>query len=266
MKKMMIVLVALVVTLGFSMSAFAQEERLEKEIWQKQMDEQSALRADLKTRIEKLTADIAALKTQSNQKDLDLKKCEEELLGLVGATQADVDAYETKVAVLESKVDDLARLSNQDLLARKVELEDAQKALDELKASKLSLLPKFYDRIAALQQKVDGLKGALASMEKFYTVGTWSKDRDCLWNISKKKDIYANPFMWPKIWQGNRDKIKDPDVIHKGQTLKIPNVAPLSSEEKKAANKYYRTKAAAVAPAAAPAPAQAPAAAPAPKK
>ncbi len=254
MKKMMIVLVALVVTLGFSVSAFAQEERLEKEVWQKQMNEQTALRADLKVKIEKLNADIAALKTQSGQEDLDLKKCEEELLGLVGATQADVDAYEAKVAALESKVNDLARLSNQDLLARKAELDDAQKALDELKVSKLSLLPKFYDRVASLQQKVDGLKGALASMEKFYTVGTWSKDRDCLWNISKKKDIYANPFMWPKIWQGNRDKIKDPDVIHKGQTLKIPNIAPLSAEEKKAANKYYHAKAAA----AAPAPAQAP--------
>ena len=40
-------------------------------------------------------------------------------------------------------------------------------------------------------------------------VGSWSKDRDCLWNIAKKKDVYANAWMWPKIWQGNRDKIKD---------------------------------------------------------
>ncbi len=256
MKKMMIVLVALVVTLGFTVSAFAQEERLEKDVWQKQMSEQTSLRNDAKAKLEKLNADIAALKQQSAQKDIDLKKCGEELLGLVGATQADVDAYEAKVAALEAKVNDLARLSNQDLLSRKTELDDVQKSLDELKTSKLSLLPMFYDRIAALQEKIDGMKGALASMEKFYTVGTWSKDRDCLWNISKKKDIYANPFMWPKIWQGNRDKIKDPDVIHKGQKLKIPNAAPLSAEEKKAANKYYRSKAAPAAPAAAPAPAK----------
>ncbi|MGD0338082.1 MAG: hypothetical protein ABSB78_04785 [Bacteroidota bacterium] len=249
MKKMMVVLVALVVTLGFTVSAFAQEERLEKEVWQKQMNEQASLRNDAKARLEKLSADIAALKQQSAQKDIDLKKCEGELLALVGATQADVDAYEAKVAALEGKVNDLSRVSNEDLLSRKAELDNAQKALDELKASKLSLLPAFYDRLAALQQKVDGLKGTLSSMEKFYTVGTWAKDRDCLWNISKKKDIYANPFMWPKIWQGNRDKIKDPDVIHKGQKLKIPNAAPMSADEKKAANKYYRSKAAAAAPA-----------------
>lgn len=258
MKKIMIGLVALVVTLGFTASAFAQEERLEKEIWQKQMDEQTSLRNQAKTSLDKLNADISALKQQSAQKDVDLKKCEDELLALVGATQADVDAYDQKLSALESKVNDLARLSNQDLLAQKAELDNVQKALDELKASKLSLLPKFYDRIAALQQKIDGLKGALASMEKFYTVGTWSRNRDCLWNISKKKDIYANPFMWPKIWQGNRDQIKDPDVIHPGQKLKIPNAAPLTAAEKKAANRYYGKKAAAAAPA--------PAAQPAPAK
>lgn len=256
MKKMTVVFVALVVTLGLTVSAFAQEERLEKDEWQKQMTEQTSLRNDAQAKLQKLNADIATLKSQSAQKDLDLKKCEEELLALVGATQADADAFEAKVAALEAKVNDLARLSNEDLLARKAELDDAQKALDELKASKLSLLPMFYDRIAALQQKIDGLKGALASMEKFYTVGTWAKDRDCLWNISKKKDIYANPFMWPKIWQGNRDQIKDPDVIHKGQKLKIPNAAPLTGDEKKAANRYYHKKAAAVAPAPAPAPAK----------
>lgn len=253
MKKIMIGLVALVLTLGFTASAFAQEERLEKEAWQKEMDGQTAARNQAQAQLERLKADITALKQQSAQKDIDLKKCQDELLGLLGATQADVDAYESKLSALEGKVNDLARLSNQDLLARKAELDDAQKMLNDLKASKLSLLPNFYDRIAALQQKIDGLKGALNSMEKTYTVGTWSRNRDCLWNISKKKDIYANPFMWPKIWQGNRDQIKDPDVIHPGQKLKIPNAAPLTGDEKKAANKYYHRKAAAAAPAEAPA-------------
>ena len=246
MKKLMICLVALALTLSFSSSAFAQEERLKKEDWQKQMTEQTQLRTDAKAKLDKLNADITALKQQSAQKDADYKKCMDDMYALVGATKADVDAFEQKVGALEAKVNDLARLSNQDLLARKTEIDDAQKQLDELKANKISLLPAFYDRIAALQQKIDGLKNTLANMEKFYTVGTWSKDRDCLWNISKKKDIYANPFMWPKIWQSNRDKIKDPDIIHKGQKLKIPvGEKQLSADETKAARRYYHKKAAA---------------------
>ncbi|MDE3058241.1 MAG: LysM peptidoglycan-binding domain-containing protein [Bacteroidota bacterium] len=82
----------------------------------------------------------------------------------------------------------------------------------------------------------------MAGMEKTYTVGTWARNRDCLWNISKKKTIYDNPFMWPKIWQGNRDQIKDPDIIHPGQKLKIPVAGPLTDNEKKAEHRYWRKK------------------------
>jgi nucleoid-associated protein YgaU len=244
MKKFMVGIVALALTLSFSKSAFSQEERLKTEDWQKQMTEQTQMRSDTKAKLDKLNADIAALKQQSAQKDDDFKKCNDEMSALIGASKADVDAFEPKVAAAENKANELARLSNQDLLARKVEIDSLQKQVNDLKASKISVLPAYYDRIAALQQKIDALRAALANMEKFYTVGTWSKDRDCLWNISKKKDIYANPFLWPKIWQANRDKIKDPDVIHHGQKLKIPiNEQQLTDAEKKAANHYYKRKA-----------------------
>ena len=33
---------------------------------------------------------------------------------------------------------------------------------------------------------------------------------------------YGNANEWPKIFEANRDQIKDPDLIHPGQTLKIP--------------------------------------------
>ncbi len=56
--------------------------------------------------------------------------------------------------------------------------------------------------------------------------------------------------MWPKIWQGNRDQIKDPDIIKQGQKLKIPKAGEMTAEEKSAAKKYYRKHAqAATAPA-----------------
>ena len=80
------------------------------------------------------------------------------------------------------------------------------------------------------------------SLGSVTSVGTWAKDRDCLWNIAKKPDIYGDAFKWPKIWQKNRDQIKNPDIIHPGQVLKIPAPAPLTPEEESAARKYYRQK------------------------
>lgn len=45
---------------------------------------------------------------------------------------------------------------------------------------------------------------------------------DCLWKIAAKEDMYANPFLWPLIWDSNRDLIKDtPDLIWPDWVFKI---------------------------------------------
>jgi nucleoid-associated protein YgaU len=226
--------------------ARAQEE-MTKDQWEQQIREYTAKRNDLKAKLDKLEADIKALMAESEKKDAEITACEDELYALVGATRAQVEEYRAKVEALENKVNGLARLSNQDLWNQRGEVDGAQNELNELRKSKISLLTEFSDKLAAIQRSIDNLKSTLASiaatMEKWYTVGTWSRDRDCLWNIAKKKDIYDNAFMWPKIWQGNRDKIRDPDIIHPRQKLRIPPAAPMTKEEKSAANSYYRKKA-----------------------
>ena len=70
--------------------------------------------------------------------------------------------------------------------------------------NKLSLIPEFWDRLTALNDKVKSLQGTLANQVKVYTVGTWARDRDCLWNIAKKKDgcfvsYRTLPFSWNKM-------------------------------------------------------------------
>ncbi|MBN2407303.1 MAG: LysM peptidoglycan-binding domain-containing protein [Elusimicrobia bacterium] len=55
-----------------------------------------------------------------------------------------------------------------------------------------------------------------------YKVGTWEKDRDCLWNIAGKKDIYNDPWKWKRIYKANSRIINDPDLIFPGQRLAIP--------------------------------------------
>ncbi|MBP7901652.1 MAG: LysM peptidoglycan-binding domain-containing protein [Spirochaetes bacterium] len=44
--------------------------------------------------------------------------------------------------------------------------------------------------------------------------------KDCLWIISKK--FYKNPRKWKKIYNANKDVIKNPDYIFPGWKLKIP--------------------------------------------
>lgn len=36
------------------------------------------------------------------------------------------------------------------------------------------------------------------------------------------RHYYGNANAWPKIFEANKDKLKNPDLIHPGQVLKIP--------------------------------------------
>lgn len=56
-----------------------------------------------------------------------------------------------------------------------------------------------------------------AAPVKTYTVAAG----DSLSKIAKK--FYGDANQWKKIFEANRDIIKNPDLIKPGQTLKIPN-------------------------------------------
>lgn len=73
------------------------------------------------------------------------------------------------------------------------------------------------DRAAEIAQDIiNSLKS-----EK-YIVGTWERNRECLWNIAGKKKIYNDSWKWKRIYMANRDKIKDPDLIYPEQVFIIP--------------------------------------------
>jgi nucleoid-associated protein YgaU len=242
------ILVLAVAVLGFVGTAVAQEE-MTKEQWQQSIDQLTAQRAELTAKMKALTDEAAAMMTESTSLDATLAKCMDELYALVGSDAMKAAAYRAEIDAAENTANTLTRLADADLVERKGEIDQLEATVNGLWENKLSLIPEFWDRLTALNEKVKSLKDALARQVKIYTVGTWSQDRDCLWNISKKSDIYNNAWMWPKIWQGNRDQIRDPDVIHPGQKLKIPQGTELTSDEKAEARKYYSRKAAAAAPA-----------------
>ncbi|MDH4069750.1 MAG: LysM peptidoglycan-binding domain-containing protein [Ignavibacteria bacterium] len=237
MKSVLFVILALVLVVG---NVSAQEMTAEE--WQAEMDRYTQLRDEMSATVNSTKEQIATMKAQSAKSDADLKKCLDELYALVGSNATEAAAYRAQIAAAEARANNLMRLSDADLLARSAEVDGLETEVKGLWGNKLSVIPEFYDKLKELDGKVASLKKTLAGAAKVYTVGTWSRDRDCLWNISKKKDIYNNAWMWPKIWQGNRDQIKDPDIIHPGQKLKIPAAGPMTADEKAAAQRYYSTK------------------------
>ncbi|MFQ5797323.1 MAG: LysM peptidoglycan-binding domain-containing protein [Bacteroidota bacterium] len=237
-----IVLAMYLLTVGIDYAE--AQEKMSKEEWQSQITEFTAKRNQLKSQLDQLNSEISGLKARISEFEAAIQRCKDETYALVKVTDAEIQAFDRELRELERRVEELSRMSDEQLLKNKSELDKISSALGELGESKIGVLPEFYDRIVRLENRIAALRKSLVGKEKVYTVGTWKRDRDCLWNIAKKKDIYDNAWRWPKIWQGNRDQIKDPDLIYPGQKLKIPSAAPLTAGESKAANAYYQKKAA----------------------
>ena len=226
------------------MCAIAQQE-LTKEDWQKQVTDLTTKRTDLKNKLDGLQKEVTDLQKQDADKAQALKQCQSDISALHGQEEA---PFLAKLDAIDARLTELSRLSNQELWTRKAELDTVQSWIDNAQKDPISALEKYQNRIKDQQVRLDALKKTLAAVVASgeaiptYKVGTWAKDRDCLWNIAKKPKIYDNPFLWPKIWQGNRDQIKNPDIIHPGQKLKIPPKADLTKEENRALRSYWSKK------------------------
>jgi len=235
MKVMIRTLLISVLAMALTVGLLAQAPEMPKEEWQKQMNELTAKRDDLQVKLTELEKAIAEGNATLDEKTAALKTCNDELTALVGE-------YEASLSAIDGKLTELSGLSNQALLERKGELDQVGTMIADAKKHALATIPKYSNKLSDFDRRLAALYKALEGSGMTYTVGTWAQDRDCLWNIAKKPKIYDNAFLWPKIWQANRDQIKNPDVIHPGQKLAVPAKADLTSEEKSAVREYWRNK------------------------
>jgi nucleoid-associated protein YgaU len=188
----------------------------------------------------KLDADIVKLKTDLDNTKKNLEDCNAALYALIGATPQDVEQFRQKLGMLEGKVRDMKRMSDDQLADNQDKVLALEAELNEMRMVKIALLPDIYNKILATARDIRGLYREKKITT--YTVGTWSQDRDCLWNIAGKIDIYGDPFMWSKIWQANTEIVRNPDIIHPGQVLQLPVPAAKTSDEMKAERRYWRDK------------------------
>lgn len=221
-----------VMTVGVSNA----QTKMSKDEWQQEMQEYTKQRDDLKQELITLNRDIDGLNQQMTSLDQQIQSTKDATIALVGATAELRQQFEQQLVTLESKVDNLTKMSDDDLAEHKEDVDKAQEQKDALMKQKIAAFAEYNRQLQTIQQKLDGLRNTIAQTiaenhQKIYIVKTWAKDRDCLWNIAKKPSIYDNAFLWTKIYEGNRDQIKDPNLIYPHERLKIPPAGPLASNE-----------------------------------
>jgi nucleoid-associated protein YgaU len=92
---------------------------------------------------------------------------------------------------------------------RRREIDSLRVAADEIQA-----------RLAALQsgEQPAGGGGTEDGGAGAYTVRTG----DSLWRIASREGVYGRGARWKRLYEANRDRIRDPDRIYPGQEIQIP--------------------------------------------
>jgi nucleoid-associated protein YgaU len=143
----------------------------------------------------------------------------QEVFTLVESDETGMNAYLAELDRIASRLTAMLSLSDDALFEVRDELDGIKDRVKQMKAMKLSLLPKSKTKlknIASLIERVDARMPA--KKLKPYTV----QRNDSLWKIARKPDIYNDPYLWPRIYVENRAKIKDPDLIYPNWVLNIP--------------------------------------------
>lgn len=227
MKNIKFLFIALFIAALMSVDSLAQKYNKEnvknEEEYKAKLSSLSKQKADLTMEAEQLEQDIEKIKKDKEALQK-YEECMDELYAMVGATRADVENFRNAVNNLNGKIQ-----------RRESPKADRQKELNELKRNKISALPEFFDRVHnQMQRALDAWEEA--PKEITYTVVRG----DHLWKISGMKQHFGNPFAWPKLYQANKDKIKNPDLIYPKQVFTIPQLTEAEKERYDRLRRNYK--------------------------
>ena len=218
-----IVVTALLV---FGLASFsAAQEKMPYEEYLNQLAGYKQRESEAAAQIVELDKEIANLKEAIKAAETEMAAVEADIYRLIGSDEAGVEAFMADLDGLISRIRGLQRLSPDDLYKRKGEVAEIKERLEKLKKNPISHLPE----VAA---KISSIEGMLAQLEaripRVPTPDQYTVIRgDNLWNISKKEQIYDDPYMWPRIYIANC-RIKNPDLIYPDWVLTIPRGVDLN--------------------------------------
>ncbi|RKY89175.1 hypothetical protein DRQ09_01795 [candidate division KSB1 bacterium] len=215
----LIVLLVIFSLLISSTILFAQEQKLTKEEYQKQLIEWQQRENKAKAELNNCDNDLTQLKNQLEQLVKQIEDIKNQIYSILGTDQAGINNFISELQKFKNQLQGLVNLSKEDKWAQKDEIEGIQKKVEEMGKNKISKLPEA----ASVMNEIKALLGRILPLEPPIQIYVVVKG-DYLWKIAGKKEIYGNPYQWIRIYTFNRDQIKDPDLIYPDQKFKIHKV------------------------------------------
>lgn len=218
MKKIIVLLVCL---LAVSAQNSYNYEEMKKETydaellkWKNQLAASEASLTATNAEIEKLKKELAETNTAT-------EKIWTETYALTGqnndGTKESVDAYNAKVAELRKDLSAFMAQSAEEAYRNRAELDAFQKRHDELNAEKASALSTSQSALSSVQSMIEQGKNKAKLPNSMYEV----QKGDYLWKIAGKDNVYGDPYAWVRLYNVNKDQIKDPNLIFANQVFTV---------------------------------------------
>ena len=192
----------------------ARRAEEQMEVNKKLQGDMATLRGDMAT----LQGDVTGLQGDMATLGGDMATLQEKVGGLEG----DVKDVQTSVSVAK----EMAATAKMEADQARREIKQLARQTQEKTDLLFAKLNDLEKRVRVLEQRV-GKKPIKLKPKKLYPVKKVGKLYDVkkgesLWRIAGHKDVYNDPTKWQKIYQANKNKIANPNIVYPGQRLVIP--------------------------------------------
>jgi nucleoid-associated protein YgaU len=216
----MILALALSVNAGFAQQSY-DYENMDMDTYKTELAKWQQREAQSKTNIAAEEKKIEELKKQLAELDKQKEDTWNEIYATMGTDKAGYEAYKNELKAFEEEVAAYAAMSPEEIYNRKGEIAGFEKRLAEYKADPKSATTENQNTLAKIGNLISQAKSKMSNI----AAGMYEVQRgDYLWKIAKKGDVYGDPYAWIRIYDSNKDKIKNPDLIYPNQVFSIPKI------------------------------------------
>ena len=223
--KKMTKLFALVLVLVFALNiSYAQSydyENMEMDTYKAELAKWQQRETAANQGITDENAKIEELNKQLAAADKETADTWDAIYAAMGTDKAGYEAFKNELNGFEDEVAAFAAMSPEEIYSRKGEITGFESRLDTYSGDPKAMTTENQNTLAKIGNLIAQAKNKMSNI----AAGMYEVQRgDYLWRIARNGDVYGDPYAWIRIYESNKDKIKDPDLIYPNQVFSIPKI------------------------------------------
>jgi nucleoid-associated protein YgaU len=213
---------ALLLTSGFVMAQSYDYENMEMETYKAELAKWQQREAQASAGAEKEQVMIDSLKALLGDLDKQTADVYDQMYAAMGTDKAGYEAFKNgELKNLLNDVTAFAAMSPEEIYKRQNELDGFEERLAALEKDPRSATTENQNTLQQIRNQISLAKNKMSNI----AAGMYTVQRgDYLWKIARKSEVYGDPYAWLRIYESNKDKIKDPNLIYTDQVFSIPRI------------------------------------------